>query len=89
MNLNASQRLATTIGVLKWVVVGVLSLLALVTAFVVGQASGFLGFVSFVVLALVALTAWVVYGWFQHTLGAQTATALNTAPRPVDTERTV
>lgn len=74
-------RVASAIGVVKWIVVGVHALVAVV-AFLGGALSGsatILNLAIPLVSGIGALVAWVMFGWAQHTLGMLATVARNTA----------
>ena len=79
----AAQRVASTIRTVKWVVIAVQLLVALVTGLVgvaaddsSAMAFSLLGALTF---ALSAVVTWVMFGWFEHTLSMLSQVALNTS----------
>ena len=76
-------RVASAIGVVKWIAVALYSLFALV-AIVGGAASGSGGYAVMAIFfgligaGLLALVTWVMFGWAQHTLGMLATIARNT-----------
>lgn len=84
-SMESGARVATAIGVIKWVLIG----FALVggTLAVFGAATTHDGPVDAVtlVLGVAAVTAvwilfvWVLFGWFEHTLSALVVIAQNTS----------
>lgn len=94
-NVPAALRLSRTIGVIKWVLIGITILTGLVLAinrsmdasaqqavYGTGMGEGS----TFFLYALVALASaawtWMVLGFLQHVLGMLAETARNTTPQP-------
>ncbi|TCC01938.1 hypothetical protein [Kribbella soli] len=81
----AAQRVATFLGVVKWLTIavlgvgGVLTGLQLITAGTSSTEQA-LGFLVLVVAGVNALVTWALFGWLQHMLGMLTVIAANTAP---------
>lgn len=75
-------RVATTIGVFKWILICLALLAGLITAiaaFADGSSSVVLvGFGAGVGGILYSLMVWVLFGWFEHTLRALAEIAANT-----------
>jgi hypothetical protein len=83
----AGTRVATAIGVIKWLLIGVALVSAVVGVLnaVLSDGTGDLT-VSILVIAGSAvwiLFVWVLFGWFEHTLLALIAIARNTTPAVV------
>lgn len=78
---RAAARVARTIGTFKWVLVAA-ALVAGVIGFAVGlttEAGATIAFGSAAGAAVYAVSVWVLFGWFQHTLGMLAAISANTA----------
>lgn len=82
-NANAAARVAGTIGVFKWVIIAVqlLAGVASMLGFNSSTSGPAWAVIAAPVIALLwALFTWVLFGWFQHTLGMLAAISANTAP---------
>jgi hypothetical protein len=82
---DAGARVATAIGAIKWVLIGVAIVVAgvgVLRALMVDDGTyGVTVSVGIAAGALVwMLFVWVLFGWFEHTLTALVAIARNTAP---------
>jgi hypothetical protein len=84
-NAAAAARVAATIGAFKWVLIaaqvvaGIVLLLALnsVESWPTWTAAS--GLVALLFMLLSAVMTWVLFGWFQHTLGMLAAISANTS----------
>jgi hypothetical protein len=78
-----AARVASTIGVVKWILMAVILLAAVVTLLVgltSGESSTFaIGLGAAVGGILYALLIWVLFGWFEHSLRALSEIVANTA----------
>ena len=78
----AAQRVAGTIGTVKWVLVVALlafAVLCLVVGVVAGDSSAFLVCLGVAITWVIsAVVTWVMFGWFEHTLSMLSQVALNT-----------
>ena len=83
-NTAPARRVAGTIGVFKWIVIGIQIIFGVILLFAFNAqedwpvwtaAAGPFALAAFL---LSALSTWVVFGWLQHTLGMLTAIAANT-----------
>lgn len=87
-NAHAAARVAGMIGVVKWVIVAVQILAGLISMLGInssGSGPAWAVVVAPVVALMSALFTWVLFGWFQHTLGMLAAISANTAPpQPVE-----
>lgn len=80
----AASRVAGTIGVFKWIIVGAQVLFGVILLFALNAQQDWptwtaaAGPVALVSMLLSALFTWVLFGWFQHTLGMLATIAANT-----------
>lgn len=79
-----AARVAGTIGIVKWLVVafGIISTLVSFAVLVTSDTDAFAQAMALLVLAggvVTVLVVWVLFGWFQHTLGALAEIAANTS----------
>ncbi len=89
MNTNsaAASRVAGTIGVVKWIVVAAYVLTGVVLLLTLNAQEDWptwtaaAGPLALVGCLLNALLVWVLFGWFQHTLGMLSVIAANTRER--------
>jgi len=88
-NAAAASRVAATIGIFKWIIIGAQVVLGVILLLVLNAqeswptwtaAAGPLALVGFL---LSALFTWVLFGWFQHTLGMLSTIAADTR-QPVE-----
>lgn len=83
--VDAAHRVATFLGVVKWLTIVVLGIggfltgLQLMTASTDGTDQA-LGVLVLMVTGVNALVTWALFGWLQHMLGMLTVIATNTAP---------
>jgi hypothetical protein len=82
---SAGANVATAIGVVKWVLIGLAMVVALVSVVnaVLSDGSTYrlMGGLAAAGGAVVwSLFVWVLFGWFEHTLSALVAIARNTTP---------
>ena len=75
-------RVATTIGVIKWILVSLALLAGVITVIAMFSdettSSSLIGVGGGVAAILYALMVWVLFGWFEHTLRALAEIATNT-----------
>lgn len=90
-NLEAGARVAAAIGAIKWVLIGLASVVTISgVAGVALENDTSAALAVTVALATVAggaafcLLTWVVFGWFEHSLLALVAIARNTAMTPAN-----
>jgi hypothetical protein len=83
-NTAAASRVAGTIGVFKWVIIATQVLFGVILLLVFNAQHDWptwtaaAGPIALVASLLSALFTWVLFGWFQHTLGMLSAIAANT-----------
>lgn len=86
INTAAAGRVATTIGVFKWVVIAGQVLYGVIVLLVFNSQedwptwTAIAGPLALVMALLSGLVTWVLFGWFQHTLGMLVTIAANTRP---------
>jgi hypothetical protein len=86
-NAAAASRVAGTIGIFKWIVIAVQVLFGVILLFVLNAQEDWptwtaaAGPLALVANLLSALFTWVLFGWFQHTLGMLSTIAANTLPQ--------
>jgi hypothetical protein len=79
-NTGPADRIATTFGVMKWLVIGVILLIAAISMIAgVANDSLLLFWLGGVAGILEAVVAWVMFGWTQHTLALMAQIARNTS----------
>lgn len=82
---DSGERVAAAISVIKWTLITLAVLGAVVTVLGAALGGGSVPYASVVVLITVAATTvwclmvWVLFGWFEHTLLALVAIARNTS----------
>ncbi|MEP9380885.1 hypothetical protein [Nocardioides sp. KR10-350] len=82
-NPSDANRVAQTLGTLKWIVIGLIGLVAVIGAiamFAQGGAAAASGLVFLIGGALYCLMFWVMFGWLEHTLRMLVNISANTAP---------
>lgn len=86
MNTAAAARVAGFIGVVKWIVIAAYALTGVVLLLTFNAQEDWptwtaaAGPLALIACLLNALVAWVLLGWFQHTLGMLSTIAANTGP---------
>jgi hypothetical protein len=88
-NTAAASRVAGTIGIFKWVIIAAQVLSGVILLLVFNSQHDWptwtaaAGPMALVASLLSALFTWVLFGWFQHTLGMLSTIAANTRqPEP-------
>lgn len=80
-NASAAGRVASTIGVFKWIIVIMYATTGVILMFTLNANEDIPAWTALaapVGALMVALGAWVLFGWFQHTLAMLAAIAANT-----------
>ena len=83
---SAGANVATAIGVIKWVLIGLAMVIAVVSVLSAALSSEdspyrLVGGLAAAGGAVIwSLCVWVLFGWFEHTLSALVAIARNTTP---------
>lgn len=89
-NTSAAGRVATTIGVVKWLVVAAYVVTGVIALLVTNAQTSWptwtaaAGPLTLVGCLIAAGVAWVLFGWFQHSLSMLVTIAGNTAPAAYD-----